>query len=69
MRMHNFQKEYEKMSPMISYDGIINQNFIDRLEKDIKKYDILFLCAFREHVKNDTDQRKHRGKGRGLEQL
>ena len=43
--MHNFQKEYEKMSPMISYDGIINQNFIDRLEKDIKKYDILFLCA------------------------
>ena len=33
------------MAPMISYDGIINVNFIDRLEKDIKKYDILFLCA------------------------
>ena len=33
------------MAPMISYDGIINDNFIDRLEKDIKKYDILFLCA------------------------
>ena len=33
------------MAPMISYDGIINQNFIDRLEKDMKKHDILFLCA------------------------
>ena len=33
------------MAPMISHDGIINQNFIDRLEKDMKKYDILFLCA------------------------
>lgn len=33
------------MAPMISHDGIINHNFIDRLEKDMKKYDILFLCA------------------------
>ncbi len=33
------------MESLIFNDGIMNQNFIEKLNKDITKYDILYICA------------------------